>query len=53
MYYTFFSEYITSVICIPLITHGKTSSGIDWTCIIVGMNTGFLKFYSEVSFSVT
>ncbi|OXU28898.1 hypothetical protein TSAR_008176 [Trichomalopsis sarcophagae] len=43
------NEWITSVICLPLISHGKASAGIstDWTCIAVGLNTGFLKFYTE------
>ncbi|XP_033191147.1 rab3 GTPase activating protein isoform X3 [Bombus vancouverensis nearcticus] len=45
----FFSEWITSVICLPLLSLGKASSGTnpDWTCIIVGFNTGFIKFYTE------
>lgn len=47
----FFSEWITSVICLPLLSLGKASSGTnpDWTCIIVGFNTGFIRFYTEVS----
>ena len=47
----FYSEWITSVICLPLISHGKAGAGTDWICIAVGLNTGFLKFYTEVSFS--
>lgn len=43
----FFSEWITSVICLPLISLGK-ASGPDWTCIAVGYNTGFVRFYTEV-----
>lgn len=45
----FFSEWITSVICLPLLSLGKASSGTnpDWTCIIVGFNTGFIRFYTE------
>lgn len=43
----FFSEWITSVICLPLISLGK-ASGPDWTCIAVGYNTGFIRFYTEV-----
>lgn len=48
----FFSEWITSVICLPLLSLGKASSGTnpDWTCIIVGFNTGFIRFYTEVSY---
>ncbi|XP_033310060.1 rab3 GTPase-activating protein non-catalytic subunit isoform X2 [Bombus bifarius] len=43
------NEWITSVICLPLLSLGKASSGTnpDWTCIIVGFNTGFIKFYTE------
>lgn len=44
----YFSEWITSVICLPLISLGK-ASGPDWTCIAVGYNTGFVRFYTEVS----
>lgn len=42
-----FSEWITSVICLPLISLGK-ATGPDWTCIAVGYNTGFVRFYMEV-----
>lgn len=43
------NEWITSVICLPLLSLGKASSGTnpDWTCIIVGFNTGFIRFYTE------
>lgn len=44
----YFSEWITSVMCLPLISLGK-ASGPDWTCIAVGYNTGFIRFYTEVS----
>ncbi|XP_072760669.1 rab3 GTPase-activating protein non-catalytic subunit isoform X2 [Anoplolepis gracilipes] len=40
------NEWITSVICLPLISLGK-ASGPDWTCIAVGYNTGFVRFYTE------
>nr|XP_012216087.1 PREDICTED: rab3 GTPase-activating protein non-catalytic subunit isoform X1 [Linepithema humile] len=40
------NEWITSVICLPLISLGK-ASGPDWTCIAVGYNTGFIRFYTE------
>ncbi|OAD61467.1 Rab3 GTPase-activating protein non-catalytic subunit [Eufriesea mexicana] len=45
------NEWVTSVICLPLLSLGKASSGTnpDWTCIIVGFNTGFIRFYTEVS----
>ncbi|CAK9800120.1 Rab3 GTPase-activating protein non-catalytic subunit [Anthophora plagiata] len=43
------NEWITSVICLPLLSLGKASSATnpDWTCIIVGFNTGFIRFYTE------
>ncbi|XP_017879707.1 rab3 GTPase-activating protein non-catalytic subunit isoform X3 [Ceratina calcarata] len=41
------NEWITSVICLPLMSLGKASGNPDWTCIIVGFNTGFIKFYTE------
>ncbi|KYQ51818.1 Rab3 GTPase-activating protein non-catalytic subunit [Trachymyrmex zeteki] len=40
------NEWITSVICLPLISLGK-ATGPDWTCIAVGYNTGFVRFYTE------
>ncbi|XP_076178627.1 rab3 GTPase activating protein isoform X3 [Ptiloglossa arizonensis] len=43
-----FSEWITCVICLPLLSLGKASgANPDWTCIIVGFNTGFVRFYTE------
>ncbi|XP_078049758.1 rab3 GTPase activating protein isoform X1 [Augochlora pura] len=43
------NEWVTSVICLPLLSLGKASGGSnpDWTCIIVGLNSGFIKFYTE------
>ncbi|XP_012144641.2 rab3 GTPase activating protein [Megachile rotundata] len=43
------NEWITSIICLPLLSLGKVSSGNnpDWTCIIVGFNTGYVRFYTE------
>ncbi|XP_076636420.1 rab3 GTPase activating protein isoform X2 [Colletes latitarsis] len=43
------NEWITSVICLPLLSLGKISGGPnpDWTCIVVGFNTGFIRFYTE------
>jgi hypothetical protein len=45
-----YSEQITSVLCLPLISKGKSSHcGPDWTCIIAGFSSGFVRFYTEVS----
>ncbi|KZC10899.1 Rab3 GTPase-activating protein non-catalytic subunit [Dufourea novaeangliae] len=43
------NEWITCLICLPLLSLGKASGGTnpDWTCIIVGFNTGFIRFYTE------
>ncbi|XP_014614493.1 PREDICTED: rab3 GTPase-activating protein non-catalytic subunit [Polistes canadensis] len=43
------NEWITSIICLPLISLGKISAGTspDWTCIAVGFNNGILRFYTE------
>ncbi|KAK0157715.1 hypothetical protein PV328_011418 [Microctonus aethiopoides] len=42
---------ITSLLCLPLISNGKSTginSGPDWTCIAVGFNTGYVRFYTEL-----
>ncbi|KAH0534432.1 rab3 GTPase-activating protein non-catalytic subunit isoform X1 [Cotesia glomerata] len=41
------SEYITSILCLPLISLGKSNSGPDWTCILVGFSSGYLRCYTE------
>ncbi|XP_063982787.1 rab3 GTPase-activating protein non-catalytic subunit [Diachasmimorpha longicaudata] len=43
------TEYITSVLCLPLALLGKSNipGGVDWTCIAVGFSTGFIRFYTE------
>lgn len=43
------NEWVTSIICLPLISLGKisASTGPDWTCIVVGFNNGILRFYTE------
>ncbi|KAG8041433.1 hypothetical protein G9C98_002726 [Cotesia typhae] len=40
-------EYITSILCLPLISLGKSNSGPDWTCILVGFSSGYLRCYTE------
>ncbi|XP_055855736.1 rab3 GTPase-activating protein non-catalytic subunit [Episyrphus balteatus] len=40
------NEIITSVICLPM--YGKNvSSGAEWTCVAVGLSSGFVNFYTE------
>ncbi|KAF4522485.1 hypothetical protein B566_EDAN002570 [Ephemera danica] len=41
-------EEITSVLCVPLLSQLKSSpSGTDWTCIVVGFSSGYVRFYTE------
>ncbi|XP_066592229.1 rab3 GTPase-activating protein non-catalytic subunit [Prorops nasuta] len=41
-------EWITSILCLPLMAAGKASTiGSDWTCVAVGFNTGYVRFYTE------
>ncbi|GCC23475.1 hypothetical protein chiPu_0001871 [Chiloscyllium punctatum] len=41
-------ECISSAICIPLASQKRSSTGRpDWTCIIVGFNSGYVRFYTE------
>ncbi|KAK3909218.1 Rab3 GTPase-activating protein non-catalytic subunit [Frankliniella fusca] len=47
------SEEISAVLCLPLVMPNKssrpthTSEQTDWTCIVVGFNSGHLRFYDE------
>ncbi|XP_064622253.1 rab3 GTPase-activating protein non-catalytic subunit-like isoform X3 [Lineus longissimus] len=39
---------ITSVMCLPLYSQKRSSQGgPDWTCIIVGFSTGYVRMYTE------
>uniref|UniRef100_A0A8C1MTB2 RAB3 GTPase activating protein subunit 2 (non-catalytic) n=1 Tax=Cyprinus carpio TaxID=7962 RepID=A0A8C1MTB2_CYPCA len=41
-------ECISSVICIPLASQKRSSTGRpDWTCIVVGFSSGYVRFYTE------
>ncbi|XP_031435614.1 rab3 GTPase-activating protein non-catalytic subunit isoform X2 [Clupea harengus] len=41
-------ECISSVICIPLASQKRSSTGRpDWTCIVVGFTSGYVRFYTE------
>ncbi|KAG1709741.1 Rab3 GTPase-activating protein non-catalytic subunit [Nymphon striatum] len=41
-------EYITSILCLPLVSQKRSShGGLDWTCIIIGFNTGNVRMYAE------
>ncbi|XP_041927683.1 rab3 GTPase-activating protein non-catalytic subunit isoform X2 [Alosa sapidissima] len=41
-------ECISSVICIPLASQKRSSTGRpDWTCIVIGFTSGYVRFYTE------
>ncbi|XP_078085888.1 rab3 GTPase-activating protein non-catalytic subunit isoform X2 [Mustelus asterias] len=41
-------ECVSSAICIPLASQKRSSTGRpDWTCIIIGFTSGYVRFYTE------
>ncbi|XP_012870441.1 PREDICTED: rab3 GTPase-activating protein non-catalytic subunit [Dipodomys ordii] len=41
-------ERVTSALCIPLASQKRSSTGRpDWTCIVVGFTSGYVRFYTE------
>ncbi|KAF7253218.1 Rab3 GTPase-activating protein non-catalytic subunit [Varanus komodoensis] len=41
-------ECVNSVLCIPLASQKRSSTGRpDWTCIVVGFTSGYVRFYTE------
>ncbi|XP_038148632.1 rab3 GTPase-activating protein non-catalytic subunit isoform X3 [Cyprinodon tularosa] len=41
-------ESVSSVIAIPLASQKRSSTGRpDWTCIVVGFTSGYVRFYTE------
>ncbi|XP_075386582.1 rab3 GTPase-activating protein non-catalytic subunit isoform X2 [Tenrec ecaudatus] len=41
-------EFVTSALCIPLASQKRSSTGRpDWTCIVVGFTSGYVRFYTE------
>ncbi|XP_056446466.1 rab3 GTPase-activating protein non-catalytic subunit isoform X2 [Gadus chalcogrammus] len=41
-------ECVSSVICIPLASQKRSSTGRpDWTCVVVGFSSGYVRFYTE------
>jgi hypothetical protein len=45
-----YDEQITSLLCVPIMSTKKTSSGlVDWTALVVGLSSGYVKFYTEQS----
>ncbi|KAL5008455.1 hypothetical protein ScPMuIL_014036 [Solemya velum] len=42
-------ETITSVLCLPLASQKRsTQGGPDWTCVIVGFSSGYVRMYTEM-----
>ncbi|XP_077477738.1 rab3 GTPase-activating protein non-catalytic subunit isoform X2 [Stigmatopora argus] len=41
-------DIVSSTICIPLASQKRSSTGRpDWTCIVVGFTSGYVRFYTE------
>lgn len=41
-------EAITAVLCLPLASQKRSTQGApDWTCIIVGFSSGYIRIYTE------
>ncbi|XP_048353922.1 rab3 GTPase-activating protein non-catalytic subunit isoform X3 [Sphaerodactylus townsendi] len=41
-------ECVSSTLCIPLASQKRSSTGRpDWTCIVVGFTSGYVRFYTE------
>ncbi|XP_053164823.1 rab3 GTPase-activating protein non-catalytic subunit [Hemicordylus capensis] len=41
-------ECVSSALCIPLASQKRSSTGRpDWTCIVVGFTSGYVRFYTE------
>lgn len=46
----FFSDEITSVLCVPIKSLQKSSQGMpDWICIVLGFRSGSIQMYTTVS----
>ncbi|KAG8193907.1 hypothetical protein JTE90_011463 [Oedothorax gibbosus] len=42
------NENITSILCLPLASQKRSlQGGPDWTCIVVGFSTGYIRIYTE------
>lgn len=43
-------EHVTSLLCLPIMSTQKTALGsVDWTVFVVGLSSGYVKFYAEQS----
>lgn len=45
-----YDEQVTSLLCIPIMSTHRISSGtVDWTALVFGLSSGYIKFYTEQS----
>ncbi|XP_038585703.1 rab3 GTPase-activating protein non-catalytic subunit isoform X2 [Micropterus salmoides] len=41
-------ECVSSSVCVPLASQKRSSTGRpDWTCVVVGFTSGYVRFYTE------
>lgn len=41
-------EHITAILCLPLASQKRSTQGApDWTCVIVGFSSGYIRMYTE------
>ncbi|KAH3851377.1 hypothetical protein DPMN_093857 [Dreissena polymorpha] len=51
--YAIGSEFVTSLLCLPLASQKMSTQGApDWTCVLVGLSSGFVRIYTEVNTSL-
>ncbi|KAK3750000.1 hypothetical protein QZH41_000426 [Actinostola sp. cb2023] len=45
------TECITDILCIPVASQHRSSQGSpDWTCIVAGFTSGYMRIYLQVGF---
>lgn len=45
-----YKEQVTSLLCLPIMSTQKTAIGlVDWTALVIGLSSGYVKFYTEQS----
>lgn len=45
------NQIITSLLCLPIYGKG-VSSGAEWTCIAIGLNSGMVLFYTDAGIKI-
>uniref|UniRef100_A0A3P8UIG0 RAB3 GTPase activating protein subunit 2 (non-catalytic) n=1 Tax=Cynoglossus semilaevis TaxID=244447 RepID=A0A3P8UIG0_CYNSE len=40
-------ECVSSCVCIPLASQKSSTGRPDWTCVVVGFTSGYVRFYTE------